>query len=361
MKILIASTLKRRLSPYVTASRPSIIYQISKGMAKRGHEVSVLATEDSEVEGVNLIPIIPKAFVDMYPSENSDYMQASYWTQMVKKIEGISGEFDIIHNHSYPEIFNLMAKTKSPMVTTIHTQYTLELDNALALFPEAKLISISQAHMRGFKKAKFLKYVYNGIDTNLYKSIGQKEDYLLWLGRLSRAKDSTGNFMDPKGIRWAIELAEKTGEELVLSGNVEDMEFYEKDVKPHLNEKIRWAGPVSPEQALKREEVVSLMQKAKAFLMTVNWEEPFGLVMAEAMACGTPVIGFNKGSVSELVLSGKTGFVIDPEEGIEGLSKAVGRISEIDPNDCREHVVKNFSLEKMVENYEKVYKEVGDK
>ena len=105
-------------------------------------------------------------------------------------------------------------------------------------------------------------------------------------------------------------------------------------------------------------EVVKLMQKAKAFLMTVNWYEPFGLVIAEAQSCGTPVIGFDRGAVSELIVNGKTGFVVKPKQEIAGLKMALKNIDKIKPMDCRKHVEKNFSLEKMVQNYEQTYKEI---
>lgn len=103
------------------------------------------------------------------------------------------------------------------------------------------------------------------------------------------------------------------------------------------------------------------MQKAKAFLMTINWEEPFGLVMAEAQSCGTPVIGFDRGSTSELVINGKTGFVVKPKEGIEGLKRALKKIDRINPRDCREHIEKNFSVKKMIEEYEKIYYRILNK
>jgi glycosyltransferase involved in cell wall biosynthesis len=164
--------------------------------------------------------------------------------------------------------------------------------------------------------------------------------------------------MDPKGIKWAIKLAQETGSNLLLAGNVEDMEFYKKEVEPHLNEKIKWIGPVSSELTLTKPEVAKLMQEAKTYLMTINWYEPFGLVMAEAMSCGTPVIGFNRGSVKELILDGKTGFVVAPEKGIEGLKEALAKINSIKPQDCRDHVVKNFSTGTMLNNYEKTYQEI---
>ena len=362
MKILLASTIKRNVTKDTTYSRSKIIYQIADGLVKRGHDVSLLGTGDSVVEGVKIIPVIDKGFIDKQKEEgyeNPFYAEAGYLVKFAKKLEEIGGEFDIIHNHSYPEFLNLLAgeQIKTPMVTTLHAQATAEYDDVLGLFPKANLISISNAHKNMFKKANIRSIVYNGVDTGSFSLEKQKDNYLLWLGRLGRAKDKDGNFVDAKGVKWAIKLAKETGERLVISGNVEDMDFYDKEVKPFLNDKIRWFGPVSSEQALSHGEVAKLMQKAKAFLFPINWEEPFGLVMIEAMACGTPVIGFDRGSVSELVLDGKTGYVVPPSEGVDGLEKALRKISIIDPNECRKHVEENFSIEKMIDNYEKVYQE----
>lgn len=360
MKILIVASLKRKVAPDVTASRSRIIYEVTKGLLARGHEVTILGTEDSHVPGAKTIGIIPHAFTELPPYENPYYAETSFLVQLAKKVESIASDFDVIHNNTYPEFINLMVSDNitTPMVTTVHAQATPELDQVLGLFPKTNLVSISKAHKQGFTKSNIDHIVYNGIDTNVYSYSEERDDYLLWIGRLSKAKDEDGNFMDPKGVKWAIKTAQVTGERLLLSGNVEDKVFFEQEVKPHLNDKIQWIGAVSSEQPLAKEEVAKLMQKAKAFLMTINWAEPFGLVMAEAMACGTPVIGFDRGSVAELVIDGKTGFVVDPEKGVEGLAEAVKRIDEIDRRACREHVENNFSIEKMVEGYEQVYQKL---
>lgn len=360
MKILICSLLKRNVTPDVRASRPRIIYEVTEGMVKKGHQVTFLGTGESEVPGAKMMPIIPKAFVDLPAFENPFYADTSFLVRLAKKIEEIGNDFDIIHNHTYPEFINLLVSKnlKTPFITTIHAEGTPELDNVLSLFPNTYFISISQAHRKLFQKTPIYKVVYNGIDTGVYSYSEQKENYLLWLGRLGKARNKDGTFIDGKGVRWTIKLAQETGSKLKLSGYIEDMEFYEKDVKPHLSTNIEWIGPLSSEHPLSREEVAGLMQKAKVFLMTVNWNEPFGLVMAEAMSCGTPVVAFNRGAISELVVDGKTGFVVEPEEGIEGLKKALSKISVINPLDCRKHIEENFSTTKMVDNYEKVYQEI---
>lgn len=358
MDILFVSTLKRRIGPDVVASRSRIIYELSYRLAEKGHKVSILGTADSIVPNVGVIPIIEKGWVDLPAVENPFYRETASLVKLAKKIEEIALGFDIIHNHTYPEFINLIVsdKIRTPMVTTVHTQATEELDNVLSLFPKTTLVALSNAHKKLFKKAIINKVVYNGIDTNLYAFSKNQGDYLFWLGRLSKAKNKDGSFMDPKGIRWAIKLAEKTGEKLLLSGTVEDMGFYDQEVKPYLSEKIQWIGPISEEPSLSKKQVVSLMQKAKAFLMTVNWEEPFGSVMIEAMSCGTPVIGFARGSVPEIVVDGVTGFVVDPATGVDGLIKTVHRIGEIDRRKCRKHVEEKFSIEQMVGNYEKLYR-----
>lgn len=363
LKIALLAPLKRPINPQTTVSRNRIVLELAQGLAKKGHDITLFGTSDSYIPGVKVAGVIPKGIVELPPAENPFYAETGYLVQLAKKIESTASNFDIIHNHTYPEFINLMVsdKIKTPMVTTVHAQATEEFDNTLSLFSNATLISISKAHRKLFKKTNFAEIVYNGVDTNLYSFSDKKREYLLWLGRLSKAKNKDGSFMDPKGIKWAIQLARQTGERLLLSGNVEDMEFYNKDVKPYLNDQIQWFGPVSPEQVLAREQVVSLMQGAKAFLMTINWEEPFGLVMAESMSCGTPVVAFDRGSVSELIIDGKTGLIVDPNEGTDGLKKALEKLSAVNPKDCRDHVLQNFSLEKMVDNYEKVYKEILEK
>lgn len=360
MKILISSLLKRRISPKITAARPRMIFDLCWGLAKRGHKITVLGTGNSKIPGVKIIPVIPKSFVEMPNYENPFYAETGFLTKMARTIEKIGNQFDIIHNHTYPEFINLLVanKIKPPMITTVHAQMTPELDEVLSLFPEAKFIAISKAAKKLAKKTKIYKVIYNGVDTNLYKFCGKKENYLLWIGRLGKAKNEKGNFIDAKGVRWAIKLAKETHSRLLLAGNVEDIEFFNRDVRPYLSNKIKWVCPISSEQPLTKKEVARLMAKAKAFLMTINWEEPFGLVMAEAMSCGTPIIAFRRGSVPELIKNGKTGFIVNPKEGITGLKKALKKIDKIKPKDCRKHIEKKFSLEAMINNYEKTYKKL---
>jgi glycosyltransferase involved in cell wall biosynthesis len=360
MKILIVSLLRRPVNNKITAARPRMIYELVRKLVEKGHEVSILGTGDSEVEGAKIVPVIPRSFMELQAFENPFYAEVAYLSKMAKMLEEMSGEYDIVHNHTFPEFINLLVEKnlKCPMVTTIHAQMTPEMDDALSHFKESNLVCISNSAKDLAKNSQILKVVYNGIDTSLFKYEKEKQDYLLWIGRLSKARDKDGNFLDPKGVKWAIKLAKETGSKLKFFGNVEDIEFFDKEVKPNLNDDIQFVAPVSKEQPLGKEDVVKYMQGAKAFLMTVNWAEPFGLVMAEAMSCGTPVIGFDNGSVPELVEDGKTGYVVKYGEGIDGLKAALGKIDSIKTEDCRERVEKLFSIDAMVDNYENIYQDL---
>lgn len=363
MRILIASTLKRKVAPDFFASRSRVIFQLAKGLAKKGHKVALLGTADSYVPGVKVIPVIEKGWVDLPPVENEFLRQIATLIQYAQKIIEVQDSFDIVHNHLYPDFFPsiIEKELKIPMVTTLHALYDYYMDGLLSTFHKTYFVSLSEGYRKLYKKAKIYKTVYNGVNTDLYSFSDKKEDYLFWLARLPKAKNKDGTFMDPKGVRFAIKLALETGSKLIISAPVEDIKFFEQDVKPYLNDKIQFLGKPTAEQSNPVEKIVELFQHAKAFLMTVNQQEPFGLVMAEAMSCGTPVIGFNRGAVPEVVVDGKTGFIVPYEKGVEGLKEALAKIQTINPKDCRKHVVKNFSAEKMVENYEKVYKELVER
>jgi glycosyltransferase involved in cell wall biosynthesis len=361
MKILLVSTLKRRVGPDIFASRSRIIYQLGKRLAEKGHTVSLLGTGDSEIPGVTIIPVIEKGWVDLPPVENTAIRDAADLIRQTKMMVSRQKDFAVIHNHTTPDFFPHILENELtiPLVSTLHALFDASyMDQTLSQFSKSYFVALSQSYADLYEKTKFFDTVYNGVATELFTYSEQKEDYLLWLGRLPRGKNADGTFIDPKGIRHAIQLAQATGQKVLLYGVVEDRAFYEQDVAPYLNERIQWVGDVSSEQSLPIEKVVSLMQGAKAFLMTVNQQEPFGLVMAEAGACGTPVIGWKRGSIPEVVVEGKTGFIVDPEDGIAGLQRAVEKIDTIKPTDCREHIEKHFSLDVMVDNYVKLYEKL---
>lgn len=361
MKILLVSTLKRRIGEDVFASRSRIIYQLGRELALRGHSVSLLGTGDSKIPGVTTIPVIDKGWVDQSPVENAFNRDIASLIKQSQMMISLQDQFDVIHNHTYPDFFphSFEAELRKPLLSTLHALYDTYMDELIASFTKTHFVALSKAYKDLYQKATINHVIYNGVDTDLYAYKEQKGEYLLWLGRLPKAKNSDGVFMDPKGVRWAIQLAQKSGVPLKLYGVVEDKNFYETDVAPFLNDSIQWIGKVGSEQGLPTEDVVTLMQNAKAFLMTVNQHEPFGLVMAEAMSCGTPVIGWRRGSVPEVVQDGVTGFVVGQDKGIAGLVEAVGKLDQIDSKNCRKHVEENFTIAKMISEYENLYTELS--
>lgn len=360
MKILIVSTLKRRVGPDIFASRSRIIYQLASKLAEKGHKVSLLGTEDSQIPGVEIIPVLEKGWVDLPPAENNFLRDIASLIKLNKKILEVQKEFDIIHNHTYPDYFPSIVEKELtvPLITTLHALYDGYMDGLLSTFNKTCFVALSSAYKELYQKTKINKVVYNGVDTELYSFNERSGDYLLWVGRLPKGKNPDGSFIDPKGVRSAIKLAKETNQNLFLLGPCEDKKFFEQDVLPFLNEKIQWVGEVSPEQSVPIEKVVELMRNAKAFLMTINQDEPFGLVMAEAGSCGTPVIAFKRGSVPEIVVDGLTGFVVEPSEGIDGLKAALSKIDTIKRENCRKRIEENFTIKKMAENYEELYKQL---
>lgn len=359
LKIALLAALKRPITPPTTVSRNRVILELAQGLVKKGHQITLFGTGDSQIPGVEIVEVVPKGLVDLPQTENPFYTDTAYITHSIMKLLSEQGRFDVIHNHTYPEFLPLIASAliKKPLVTTVHSQITPELRMALSdTFGTSILVSISESARKALNLNSRL--VYNGIDTDFFvPNPTSEKSYLLFVGRMSKAKKD-GKFMDPKGVVSAIAAAEHSGEHLKIVGNIEDKKFYDELVLPHLSDKIELVGEISSEQMLTREDMRTLHQNAKAFIFPINWEEPFGLVMAEAMASGTPVIAYNRGSVSELVRDGLTGFIIDPTKGIEGLVEAIKRIGEIDRAACRKHVEENFSDRKMVEGYEKIYQEI---
>lgn len=357
MNILLVATLKRRVAKDEFASRTRIIYQLGQELAKRGHTVRMLSSADSSIPGVTTVPVVERPWVNARQVENEFQRDVAELLLLSKAILKEQQWADVIHNHTYPDLFTSVIEDQltKPLVTTLHVVHDFYVDDIISAFPKTTYVALSEAYKQKIKDNTNVQVVHNGIDTSLYTFQKVKKDYLFWLGRLPKSKHTDGTFMDPKGVRWTIELAKKTNSYLAISAPVEDMNFYDRDVKPYLTDKIRFVGEPSSEQSTPVKTIIELFQNAKAFLMTINQEEPFGLVMAEAMSCGTPVIAFNRGAASEIVIDGKTGFLVDPTRGVDGLQEALAKVHTIDPEDCRKHVEDNFSIQRMVSDYEKLY------
>ena len=358
MRIALLAPLKRELSAETRGGRPRIVYNLAEGLVSRGHEVTVFGTGDSRISG-NLIPVIPKALFHLPPVENEFYRHLIGLCRMMEELRKRKGKFDIIHNHLYPEVLAILFARElgTPMLTTVHTQMTSELGEFFSHYPETHFAPISNRQKELYPGLNYTETVYNGIDERAFAFSGNPGTYLLFVGRIREFfADEKGHKIDPKGVTDAIRVAQKTGMPLKIVGNVESYAFYEREIVPHLSDSIQFVGdPKSAEGELALAERVKLYQGAKALLAPVHWEEPFGIVMIEAMSCGTPVIAYRRGAIPEVVEDGNTGFVVEDEQTMVA---AAAKIEQIDRAACRAVVEKRFTIDAMVSGYEAVYRKI---
>jgi glycosyltransferase involved in cell wall biosynthesis len=254
--------------------------------------------------------------------------------------------FDVLHLHSPFSALAAGVETGMPTVHTLHGSFTPDMSRLYSYVADrAWFVAISEAQ-KGFNES--LRYggvVYNGIDMDFYGLQEEKDDFVLFLGRAA----------PEKGWLRAIETAKRAGLHLVSAVKIAhwtEEEEWERRIKPALPSDSEVMGEIT------QEEKVDLLRRAKAVLFPIDWPEPFGLVMTEAMACGTPVIGTPRGSVPEVIADGETGWIVDVDDYVEQAAERLGRLSEIDPHVCRERVQRLFSKEAMVAGYERVFESV---
>lgn len=256
------------------------------------------------------------------------------------------GVYDILHFH-HPQIAMPFAAQypNVPVVYTLHDPLSSMLfDKILPMFtsPNQFFVSISDSQRIPMPKLNYAATIHNGVDTSLFKPRKAKRDrYLLYVGRI----------IPQKGLKEAIKVAIKTGYKLLIAGPLypESRAYFNKHVKPYLGEQIQYLGYIE------RNKLLPLYQGATALLMPIRWEEPFGMNMIEAMACGTPVIALDRGSVPEVVVHNKTGFIT---HNLKEMVAAVEKIDTIKRQACRDHISNNFSTERMVDGYEKVFEQI---
>ena len=326
---------------------------IAEGMVKRGHTVDFYAPTGSKLTGakvkhLNMRPLATdnKQFQNLLNDKAQiDHYVPSLWdSYFVNEIfrQAIKGKYDVLHFH-HPEVA-LPSAAVNADVPVVYTQHDPFYDWYRELYelyqtPSQHFVSISNNQRRDAPDLPYIKTIYNGIDINKFPFGKNHEDYLLFAGRI----------VPQKGVKEAVEIARRTGKRLLIIGPVypDGQGYFDQYIKPFLDDKILYLGYMEQTQ------LVKYYQKAAAFLMPIQWEEPFGLTMVEAMACGTPVIALRRGAVPEVVEHGKTGFVVD---SISEMEKAIGHLDQIDRRACREHVAEKFNIERVIDEYEIAYK-----
>jgi len=318
-----------------------VVRLLCDGLATRGHDVTLFAPPGSD-SCVAVVPVLEEPHPDDIQKAQ---FEADHVARAFAAVDAAAerGEpFDVIHDHVGHTALAMADRVSAPLVHTLHGPFTEEASRFYAQHGrKARIVAISQAQLDAAPEDMGGgDVVHNPIDCAEWPFREEKDDFLLWIGRMS----------PDKGPQRAIAAAREAGTPLVLAGPIQPGQeaFFAAEVEPQLGDDgIEYIGEADAER--KRE----LYQRARALLMPIRWPEPFGLVMVESLACGTPVIAFPEGSAPELVEDGVTGFVVDDEHA---MARAVARLGEIEASACRETCERRFGVPAVVRRYEDVYR-----
>ncbi|MEH6406520.1 MAG: glycosyltransferase family 4 protein [Leeuwenhoekiella sp.] len=332
MKIAILSPIAWRTPPREYGPWEQMASLITEGLVALGHDVTLFATGDS-ITSAKLDAVCKRGYAE------DSHVDAKVWESLhISNLMEKADQFDIIHNHFdfLPLTYSKLIKT--PIVTTIHGFSSQKILPVYQKYnANTTYISISNADRD--EKLEYERTIYHGIDSVQFSFVKQKENYLLYFGRIH----------PDKGTHTAIEIAQETGLTLKIAGLIQDETYFKERIEPHLNDNISYLGNANPQLR------DTLLGKAKCLLHPIYFDEPFGLSVAEAMMCGTPVIAFNRGSMPELIDDGVTGFLVNnTEEAVV----AVSQLNKIDPENCRNRALNLFEKEAMVASYVEVYTKI---
>lgn len=330
-----------------------IAVAVSEGLVKKGHLVDFYGPEGTKVKVTNIVSAGLKALkqpeggaITKEPNVGNAEINKIFalWDQyLIAKMfqEAEKGNYDLLHIHPVDRALPLaLSHLKIPVFYTLHDPIYQWRAEIFSMFqtPNQYYISISDAQRKPAPNLNYAATIYNGVDTDSFSFSNEHDNYLLFTGRLQ----------PEKGLAEAVQIARMTGEKLLIIGPPVTGEYWDKKIAPYLGDRIQYLGFVP------REELFKYYQRAKATLVPIQWEEPFGLILTESMACGTPVIAFERGSVPEVVVDGKTGFIIK-NNNLEVMADAVKKIHKINRADCRRHIEENFSIQRMIDRYEEVF------
>jgi glycosyltransferase involved in cell wall biosynthesis len=312
-----------------------IVALLADGLAERGHEITLFASGDSKTKA-NLASVFTEA-----PSEFIG--RSVYELHHTLSCYERADDFDVINDHSGALGAVLGATVSTPVLHTVHgplDKRSGDLYQQIArVAPRVGFISVSMNQRAPQPDLPWIANCPNALDVSAYPVHPHRGDYLLFIGRMS----------PDKGAHRAVEVALEAGLPLKLAGKMQERleeEYFDAAVRPYLGPDIEFLGEVS------HDEKVDLLQNARVTLFPIKWEEPFGLVMIESMACGTPVIATRWGAVPEVIVDGETGVIV--KEHTE-MAAAIPKADEIDPMHCRRYVEERFSSERMVRDYEAAY------
>ncbi|MCH7774053.1 MAG: glycosyltransferase family 4 protein [Bacteroidetes bacterium] len=336
MHIAMLSPIAWRTPPQNYGPWESVVSLLTEELLSRGYKVTLFATGNSKTSG-KLHSVCARGY-----DEDHSIIPKVWECLHISELFEHAEDFDIIHNNFDYLPLTYTSFISTPVVTTIHG---FSSPGILPVYKKynnkVSYISISDADRS--PELDYIKTIHHGIDLNQFDFQPDPDDYLLFFGRIH----------PDKGTKEAIEIAKACNKKLILAGIIQDEAYYNQYIVPYLDSKnvvfIGSAGPVQRNQ---------LLGKATALLHPINFEEPFGLSVIESMACGTPVIAFNRGSMPELIENGKNGFLVNT---VDDAIEAVGQIKNIDRKYCRRYIEQHFTVNQMAEKYIQVYETILNK
>jgi glycosyltransferase involved in cell wall biosynthesis len=340
MKVALIAPIALPVPPAGYGGTELVVHNLAEGLVALGHDVTLFASGDSG-SSAHLAALYPRAL----GGHLSRVTYQSYEVAHVTAAMGRAREFDIIHDHTKAQGVLAARFCPRPVVTTVHNDFTPERRLVYGANPDHAYVAISEAQAQRMPELNFVGVVYNGLDLTPTYLRESKDDYLLFLGR----------FDEMKGAHTAARVALALDFPLVMAGRITDADrpYFEAEVAPHLDGvKRRYVGEVTGKPKW------DLYAGARALLFPIQWDEPFGLVMIEAMACGTPVVATGRGSVGEVIEPGVSGVIVKPDDGLPQWADATKLALTLAPDDCRRHVQRRFTAKRMAEDYLTVYEQV---
>ena len=340
MKIAVIAPPFLEIPPQGQGGTEVVVYELTEELVRRGHQVTLFACGNSQSSAevvrvyetaVNHVEIDPETM----ESSRKLRLEMTYFGDVASRLLDLE-PFDVVYNHTRGEV--AMAPTTrtypAPIISTFHLPILPEIVSVLERNPRAYGIAISQNQAANAGNPENIVGIcYNGIDPDKFPFNATPEEYLFWIGTIGHHKNTGA----------AVQAAKLSDHRLVMAGKVRDQDYYEAEVKPHIDDdRIKYLGQIP------FEDKIPYFSKAKALLFPTIWDEPFGLVAIEALACGTPVIAYPNGALPEIIEDGRNGFLVDSPEA---MAEAIKKIDTIDRAYCRQVATEKFSLSAMTDSY----------
>ena len=335
MRIAQVSPLYERVPPVAYGGTERVVSWITEELVARGHEVTLFASGDSVTRG-RLVSVFPRPLREIEHTADPQAFHVAMLEQVVRQ----SGQFDIVHFHTDYASFPFARRLQCANVTTLHWRLDIPgLKTMYREFADMPVVSISNAQRLPLPDLAWQGTVYHGLPRELYSFCAQPLNYLAFVGRIAPSK----------GPAAAIEIAQRVGMRIEIAAKIDegDRPYYEREIAPLFTRaNVHYRGELGDR------EKNGFIGRARALLFPIEWPEPFGLVLVEALACGTPVIAFGRGSVPEIIEHGVTGFVVDDiDEAVEALKC----IDDIDRTRCRAAFEQRFTASRMADDYLHIY------